>query len=408
MQYTTETLYQYCETNNIILIQNYKDINIKRENYVEGKCSSVDCINTFNKIFRQLVKTGAYCEECMKQIVSNKIKEKLTKFTNVLLNKYCSDNNIILFDYFLNSHITEKTIIKGKCLTNECSNIFSKSFRDLLKHNGYCSNCCKENGKIKIINTNLQKYGVECCLLSEEIKSKRKYTMIKKYGVEFALQSEDIKQNMKNNNLQKYGVEHVLQIPEVRKQIVKTNLQNYGAENPQQNKEIKEKTNQTNLERYGVENYFGTKECQNKIIQTSLKKYGVEHHSQNPEVAEKMLKNSFNKKLYKMPSGKIINYQGYENFAFDELLNIEKIDETDLLINRKDVPELWYIDKLGKKRRHYVDMYIKSQNRCIEVKSTWTNQDKNNVFEKQKSALELGYKYDIWIYDNKGDKLFIY
>ena len=26
MQYTTETLYQYCETNNITLIKNYKDI----------------------------------------------------------------------------------------------------------------------------------------------------------------------------------------------------------------------------------------------------------------------------------------------------------------------------------------------------------------------------------------------
>jgi hypothetical protein len=53
-------------------------------------------------------------------------------------------------------------------------------------------------------------------------------------------------------------------------------------------------------------------------------------------------------------------------------------------------------------------MFIKSQNRCIEVKSNWTNQDKNNVFEKQKVALDLGYKYNIWIYDNKGNKLFIY
>ena len=129
MLYTRETLYQYCESNNITLIKNYKDIKLKRENYIEGKCSSVDCINTFNKIFRQLVKTGAYCEECMKQIVSNKIKEKLTKFTNVLLHKYCSDHNIVLFDYFENIHITEKTIIKGKCLTNECSNTFSKTFQ---------------------------------------------------------------------------------------------------------------------------------------------------------------------------------------------------------------------------------------------------------------------------------------
>ena len=408
MQYTTEALYKFCETNNITLIKNYQDIKIKRENYIEGNCSSLDCMYTFNKTFRQLVKTGSYCEECMKQIVSNKIKAKLTKFTNTLLYKFCSENNIILTDYFLNSHITEKTIVNGKCLNNVCSNSFSKPFRELLKHNGYCSECCKENGKIKIINTNLKKYGVECCLLSEEIKAKGKNTIIQKYGVEFASQSKTFKQNMKNNNLQKYGVEHVLQMPELRKQIIKTNLQKYGAENPQQNSEINEKTKQTNLKKYGAKNYFGTKECQVKIKQTSLKKYGVEHHSQNSEVAERMLKGSFNKKQYTMPSGKIVDYQGYENFAFDELINIEKIDETDLITNRKDVPELWYIDKLCKKRRHYVDIFIKSQNRCIEVKSTWTNQDKNNVFEKQKAALDLGYKYEIWIYDHKGNKLFTY
>jgi len=232
--------------------------------------------------------------------------------------------------------------------------------------------------------------------------------MIQKYGVEFASQGENFKQNMKNNNFQKYGVEHVLQIPEVRKQIIKTNLEKYGAENPQQNSKIKEKTNLTNLEKYGTKNYFETKECQEKIKQTSLKKYGVEHHSQNSEVAERMLKGSFNKKQYIMPSGKIIDYQGYENFAFDELINIEKNEEDDLIISRKEVPELWYMDKLGKKRRHYVDMFIKSQNRCIEVKSNWTNQDKNNVFEKQKAAIELGYTYEIWIYDAKGNKLFTY
>jgi hypothetical protein len=106
-----------------------------------------------------------------------------------------------------------------------------------------------------------------------------------------------------------------------------------------------------------------------------------------------------------MPSGKIICYQGYENFALDELINIENILEEDIITNRKDVPEIWYLDKTGKKRRHFVDFFIKTQQRCIEVKSTWTNQDKNNVLEKQKAAINLGYKYEIWIFDKKGNKL---
>lgn len=87
------------------------------------------------------------------------------------------------------------------------------------------------------------------------------------------------------------------------------------------------------------------------------------------------------------------------------MLNIEHILEEDMITSRKEVPEIWYNDKTNKKRRHFVDIYIKSQNRCIEVKSRWTNQEKNNVFEKQAAAIELGYKYEIWIYNEKGNKL---
>lgn len=405
MKYTTETLYQYCESNNITLIKNYQNSKINRDNYIEGNCSSLCCANIFNKKFQQLVKTGSYCDVCMKQIVSNKIKNKKVKYGKNELIEFCNTNKININMIDPNQFINRDAIINGKCLTNECVNSFSKTFRELLKHHGYCSECCKENGKIKIINTNLEKYGVECCLLSEEIKAKGKSTTIQRYGVEFASQGEVFKQKMKNNNIKKYGVEHVLQLPELRKKIIKTNLERYGAENPQQNKEILEKTKQTNLERYGVENPQQNKIIKEKTKITNLQKYGVEYPQQNSAIAEQTLKNSFNKKQYTMPSNKIVDYQGYENFAFDELINVEKIDEDDLFISKKDVPELWYLDKLGKKRRHYVDMYIKTQNRCIEVKSTWTNQDKNNVFEKQKAAIELGYKYEIWIYDNKGNKL---
>jgi hypothetical protein len=411
MRYNSTTLYQYCETNNIILKQNYNDVNINRENYIEGKCLTLNCLDIFNKNFRQLVKTGAYCEKCMKKIASDKIKNKKVKYDKNNLIDFCNANKINIDDMCLNNFINRNSIIVGKCLTIDCKNSFSKTFRQLLNLNGFCSDCCKENGKIKIKNTNLNKYGVECCLLSKEIQSKRKHTIMEKYGVEFVSQNETIKQNMKLKNMEKYGVEHVLQIPEMRERIINTNLKKYGVENPQQNKEIKEKTKQTNLEKYGAENYFATKEFQEQIKKNNLDKYGVEHHSQNPEIAEKMQKTSFRLKQYTMPSGKVIGYQGYENFAYDELINVEKIDEEDLITNRKDVPEIWYLDSVCVRRRHYVDIYIKSQNRCVEVKSTWTaNNKNNNIFEKQSAAISenYGYKYEIWIYDKDGNKILTY
>jgi hypothetical protein len=52
-----------------------------------------------------------------------------------------------------------------------------------------------------------------------------------------------------------------------------------------------------------------------------------------------------------------------------------------------------------------VDIFIPSQNRCIEVKSEWTyNQQINSVLLKENAAKELGYNYEMWIYDNKGNK----
>jgi len=408
MLYNTTTLYQYCETNNIILTRNYKNTKINRENYIEGKCSIPNCQDNFNKMFRQLVKTGAYCEKCTKQIVSNKIKTQKVKYDKNKLIEFCNTNHIVIENENLEQFINRDAIISGKCLTKDCEKTFSKSFRNLLKFSGVCSDCCKENGKIKIKNTNLEKFGVECVLSSEEIKTKIKNIIMEKYGVEFASQSETIKEQMKSKNMEKYGVEHVLQIPEMRQRIIKTNLEKYGAEYSQQNNEIKNKIKKTNLEKYGAENYFATQECKEQIKQTNLEKYGVEHHSQNPEIAEKMLNASYRLKQYTMPSGKVIGYQGYENFAYDELINAENIDEDDIITNRKDVPEIWYLDNLCVKRRHYVDIYIKSQNRCIEVKSTWTLKEKNNVFEKQHAAKEYGYKYEIWIYDRDGKKICTY
>jgi|LakMenE18May11ns_1017448.scaffolds.fasta_scaffold9193811_1 hypothetical protein len=74
-------------------------------------------------------------------------------------------------------------------------------------------------------------------------------------------------------------------------------------------------------------------------------------------------------KKYIMPSGKIINYQGYENLALDELIKIYK--EDDIENERHKVPTIIYF-KNSKEYNYYPDIYIKSKNLIIEVKSDWT------------------------------------
>jgi hypothetical protein len=111
-------------------------------------------------------------------------------------------------------------------------------------------------------------------------------------------------------------------------------------------------------------------------------------------------------KTYTFPSGRIDKIQGFENFGLDFLLNNENLNEDEIKTGCKNVPTIWYNDDSGKKHRHYVDIFIPSQKRCIEIKSTWTAKKKqDSIYLKQNAAKELGYKYEIWVYDRKGNRV---
>ena len=124
----------------------------------------------------------------------------------------------------------------------------------------------------------------------------------------------------------------------------------------------------------------------------------------NPDYAEKISKKCYSSKEYKFPSGKIITIQGYEDLSLNYLINNENILENDIITSRTDVPECWYFDENKEKlRRYYVDIYIPSQNRCIEIKSTWTYVKKvnDNIYPKLNALKNLGYNCELWVYNVK-------
>jgi hypothetical protein len=305
------------------------------------------------------------------------------KYDYEMLKNICDDGNITLLVDYKDKYVTRDTRIIGKCIL--CENSFNKSLNKLYKQRNFgCETCAK-------------------ILKFERIKN----TMIDKYGVEYAAKSEHFRDKMKSTTLERYGVEHGAQSEKVKEKTRQTNLKTYGVEYGLQNKAVKEKSRITNLEKYGFENPLQREEIKEKSKKTCLKKYGVEYPSQNNEVYEKINKSSYYIKEYILPSGNIINIQGYEYFALDELLKI--INENDIITGSKNVPTIWYNDESGKKHRHFVDIFIPSQNKCIEVKSTWTfKKQKEIVLLKKIAAEELGYLYEIWVYDNKGNKVKFY
>jgi hypothetical protein len=301
-----------------------------------------------------------------------------------MLKDICDANCVTLLEDYKHKYITRDTRIIGKCIL--CENSFDKSLNKLHKQRNFgCTKCAKDFKFDKI-----------------------KKTMTEKYGVEYAAQSDIFKDKMKKTNLNKYGVENANLCNEIKEKIKKTNNERYGCDYGLQCDFVKEKKRNSYLKKYGVDNPLKCNEIKEKSKKTCLEKYGVEYPCQNKEIYEKQNKKSYYLKEYTLPSGNKIKIQGYENFALDELFK-NNFNENDIITGCKNVPEIWYNVLNDKIKRHYVDIFIPSLNKCIEIKSTWTfNIQKNIVFLKQKSAKELNYLYEIWVYDNKGNKVEFY
>ena len=96
-----------------------------------------------------------------------------------------------------------------------------------------------------------------------------------------------------------------------------------------------------------------------------------------------------------MPSGIIVNLQGFEPQALDILL--QTYSEADILINKKNMPPIWY-ELNGKKHRYFPDFYIPKDHLIVEVKSEWTL---NRYLEcneaKFKAVKEAGYDFKLMV-----------
>ena len=346
------------------------------------------------------------------------------KFTFELLGKICQEYGIELIGDYSNMKISRDTRVTGKCKTEGCMNIFEREFRLMYKSKLFlCKQCTTISAYEKSVQTNLRKFGCRHSSQNPIIKEKIKKIMIQNHGCDYPLQNPIIKEKTRQTNLKNRGYEYPSQDPKVKEKIKQVNLEKRGCENPTQdfrvrdkvrktmllkygveyitqNSEIQEKIKQTSIKKCGYESHFQNPKVREKITQTNIRKYGCEYPMQNAEIAERSSKNAYKLKDFVMPSGRKIKLQGYESRALVELLKV--YDEDDIVFSREEVPEIWYADKDGKKHRHFVDFYVKSINRCFEVKSTWTYQrNEEKVLAKRSAAINSGFNYIVWIYNKK-------
>lgn len=364
---TLETLHDTLLRDNAKLLEPYEMIT--QHKVIKFKCN---CGENSEKNCLQMIKvSGAFCKECTRKTWTTKIKETNMERYGVECTAQATHVRQQIIETNLKNYGVENVL--------ESKEVQKKIKQTIIKKYGVDHNTKSSEIKQKIKKTCLERYGTETPLICDNIKEKIKKTFLEKYNVEYYSQTEEYKNKHKETCLKKYGVESVLLVPEIKQKIKETFIKRYGAENPNKNPEVRE-----------------------KIRQTCLERYGVEYPSQNKEIQERTQKNAKKYKEYTMPSGKIIKVQGYEPFALDEL--VKMYEESDIITDRKDIPRITYTIE-DKQKYYFPDIYIKSLNKIIEVKSTWTYKSKlGNIKEKQAATKLEGYDYEIWVYDKKRNK----
>ena len=240
----------------------------------------------------------------------------------------------------------------------------------------------------------------------DEITEKRKATNIEKFGFEFPLQSLEIRQKLKDTCMKTYGVDNPQKSTLVRKKAESTCLERFGVKNSLLSGIIQQKVKATLQKNYSVDNPGQSDIIKERMRATNLARYGVEYYAQCSEFSDKMYNNS--NKPYNLPSGKIIQIQGYENYAIDELLSTGYLESELLLVHRPAVKYFWSSDDgHGDNKWHYYhpDIVIPAENRIIEVKSGWTYDGNGTNLKllsrnlaKEKGAVIAGYSFTFKVF----------
>lgn len=116
---------------------------------------------------------------------------------------------------------------------------------------------------------------------------------------------------------------------------------------------------------------------------------------ENIEYAQKVISGGLKYKNFIFPSGKIVKIQGYENIVLNEL--IKYFEEDDIFIGPKEIHQKIGFIKYeynGTIHKYYPDIYIKSKNLIIEVKSNWTFEMRKEInLLKQQACINMGLNF---------------
>ena len=222
--------------------------------------------------------------------IKTKYNNNLSYYKNLGYDVSLDEMNVLVTDIPINS----RSLIDVRCeACNDVKRIQYSKYNASISKGGYFC-CSRKCATLKRKSTNLEKYGVEVPIQSEEIFNKLKNTNFERYGVDHASQNDEIRNKIKCTNLKKYGVENPFQSELIREKIKESNINNLGFEYPTQSKCVIDKVKNTNFLNHGGTG-FDSDKTSKKIKKCIHEKYGVEYASQNVDIKNKIKETNFNR-----------------------------------------------------------------------------------------------------------------
>lgn len=196
-----------------------------------------------------------------------------------------------------------------------------------------------------------------------------------------------INEKRKATCLERYGDEHVINSQYTRDKT----KERLGVERPQYLENYGEICREAYIKHHGHE-FKHTEETIERIKATKIEKYGS------------VMVSTAKYTEYTFPSGKVVKVQGHEDLAIDKLL--ENHTEDDIVVGRSEIEKCcgmfeYYDSDDERYHIYYPDIYVKSENKLIEVKSPFTYRmhERVNLLKKQ-CVLDKGYNFEFWIIES--------
>lgn len=340
-------------------------------------------MNIINKILTDFKnKKGGINTRKIKMPENKKYLDALICATNFL-----PDNTHLRFRF---NYIKEGYVNTPK-LCKTCNNSILVNI-----HSNYCSRKCSNNN---ILVIDKMKRTWECKSVEDvkEIQDKRRNTNLEKYGVDIASKLPEVIEKNKQSHINNWG-DYAMRNSEIIAKRNNTCIEKYGGVG-MASEELFSKMKNTNMKLYGVEYYSSTDDWYDKCVKTALEKYGKDWVSKVDSINYKQQSGGYSYYDFEFPSGKVVRVQGYEPKVLAKL--VIDYNEDDIIVGVQNIINeigFFHYEYKGKTHRYYPDIYIKSENKVIEVKSTYTfNKEKDKNLLKRESVLNknINFKFII-------------